>query len=76
MTPKAINAKDKLTTNKDQNLPYCEKCKKSSLRFCGHCPKCDSPPSEHYVTNFDPISRDGDVECRKCKSCVRMWNAS
>lgn len=55
----------------------CDKCKKENLfRQCDHCPKCDSPPSDHQVENFDPRFRDGDVVCKKCKTYVRGYDAS
>lgn len=39
------------------------------------CPHCGAPASEHDLFNYDPIWRDGDVICRRCKWRVRRYDA-
>ena len=41
-----------------------------------NCPKCDSPPEEHKVENYDIMWQDGDVVCTKCGTKVRNYDAS
>lgn len=54
----------------------CDKCKKENLfRTCIHCPKCDSPPSDHEVRNYNMMWHDGDVICKKCETYIRSWDA-
>lgn len=59
--------------NKDN---YCKKCDKTWIFGQHvHCPKCDSPPSDHEVRNYSMMWHDGDVVCTKCETYVRGWDA-
>ena len=39
------------------------------------CPKCGSGPEDWDVENYDPIWRDGDVVCQKCRTRIRGYDA-
>ena len=38
------------------------------------CPRCDAPPADHHVEDYDPMWQDGKVVCTKCGHFVRNYN--
>jgi hypothetical protein len=54
---------------------WCPACQIETILNHTHCPKCNAPPQDHEVRNFDPVWRDGDVFCLKCGTRVRGYDA-
>lgn len=54
---------------------WCPACQIETILNHTHCPKCNAPPQDHQVRNFDPMWRDGDVFCLKCGTRVRGYDA-
>lgn len=54
---------------------HCSKCNIDCLFPHAHCPKCDSPPSKHRMTDYDPMWHEANIYCNECNAYVRHYDA-
>lgn len=52
---------------------FCHDCKKSFPLNHKHCKKCNSPPDEHEIRDYQ-IGYGGPVYCLKCGEYVRDFD--